>query len=329
MTAIWDNDDPDLVGSRLNILLCLADHANDDGVCWPSISRIAKRSRIDRNNVMDHIKKLTEAGYIKVEHRSGTSNVYKVFPKITSGGSTTSGADATPTSGGSTTTLVAAPPPKPSVNHQKESSTTTAASRPAAQDELALVAPGDSTPNSPRTEKKSRTKKVKPTVVSPVTGSQEMFSSLAGLCRVDTNVKQVRGQLNAVSKELRDAGYSAADIDKFSRWWYSQDWRGQQGKPPTVGVIPKLILQAVQWVPWTPPASSEPQKKQWNLDTMRGWHKQYFYEQWNDHIASELGINPFLPGAFAEWYEAEASIPDGELADWCDWWINRNKEDED
>ena len=50
MSEIWDNEDPGLSGSRLNILLCLADHANDDGVCWPSIPRIAKRVRIDRNN---------------------------------------------------------------------------------------------------------------------------------------------------------------------------------------------------------------------------------------------------------------------------------------
>lgn len=89
MSEIWDNEDPGLSGSRLNILLCLADHANDDGVCWPSIPRIAKRVRIDRNNVMDHIKALTKSGYLAVERRNGTSNVYKVFAKKGSGGSAT------------------------------------------------------------------------------------------------------------------------------------------------------------------------------------------------------------------------------------------------
>ena len=330
MSEIWDNEDPGLSGSRLNILLCLADHANDDGVCWPSIPRIAKRVRIDRNNVMDHIKALTKSGYLAVEHRNGTSNVYKVFAKKGSGGSATggdsttrgSGGSATPTSGGGTTGVVAVAPPKPSVNHQLEPSietSVTPASRAqplSLQDEL-MALNGTAPTVSPRTEKKERKpREPKVTTLAPNANNyhREMFTALATLCKVDPKLKH--GQLNAASKRLREAGYDPASLDKFANWWYSQDFRGQQGKPPSIGQVEELILQATQWVPWTPPAV--PAKKNGpGLDALRSWHYQYCYEQWNDHVAASFGLaNPNIPGAFRDWYDNEARIPDDQLADW-------------
>lgn len=340
MSEIWDNEDPGLSGSRLNILLCLADHANDDGVCWPSIPRIAKRVRIDRNNVMDHIKALAKSGYLAVEHRNGTSNVYKVFAKQGSGGSATGGdsttrgggGGTTPTSGGGTTGVVAVAPPKPSVNRNLEPSIepsdTPATREPSLQDEL-MTLNGSAPTVSPRTEKKERKpREPKVTSVPPDANNyhREMFTALATLCVLDPKVKDVRGQLNSVAKQLLDAGYTVADLEKYGAWWKSQDWRGQRGDAPTLGVIPKQILQATQWVPWMPPAV--PAKKNGpGLDALRSWHYQYCYEQWNDHVAAELGVaNPNMPGVFREWYDSEASIPDDQLADWYDWYLNRNKE---
>lgn len=78
MTQLWDNADPELSGSRLVIMLCLADHANDDGECWPSIDRLAKRSRLHRQNVMVHLKELEAAGYITVKRVEGRHNSYVV-----------------------------------------------------------------------------------------------------------------------------------------------------------------------------------------------------------------------------------------------------------
>lgn len=202
----------------------------------------------------------------------------------------------------------------------------TAASRPAAQDELALAAPSGSTPSSPRTEKKARAKKAKPTALAPDAKNyhREMFAALAALCKVDTNIK--RGQLNAAAKTLLGAGYKPDDLDKFSRWWYSQDFRGQQGKPPAIGLVGELILQAVQWVPWVPPAPGQPQKKSYDMATLRQWHRQYWYEQWIEYVAAEHGVNPFALGAFDEWYDTGLIVDDDRLADWYEWWINRNKE---
>ena len=78
MSEIWDNQDPQLTGSKLVIMLCLADHANDNGECWPSIARLAERARIAPANVTRHIKELEAAGYLIVTRTSGTHNTYVV-----------------------------------------------------------------------------------------------------------------------------------------------------------------------------------------------------------------------------------------------------------
>ena len=184
------------------------------------------------------------------------------------------------------------------------------------QDEL-MTLNGTAPTVSPRTEKKERKpREPKVTTLAPNANNyhREMFTALATLCKVDPKLKH--GQLNAASKRLREAGYDPASLDKFANWWYSQDFRGQQGKPPSIGQVEELILQATQWVPWTPPAV--PAKKNGpGLDALRSWHYQYCYEQWNDHVAAELGVaNPNIPGAFRDWYDNEARIPDDQLADW-------------
>ena len=78
MYEIWDNQDPQLTGSRLVIMLCLADDADDNDECWLSIARIAALARITPANVTRHIKELEAAGYLIVTRTSGTHNIYVV-----------------------------------------------------------------------------------------------------------------------------------------------------------------------------------------------------------------------------------------------------------
>lgn len=40
------------------VALVLADHANDDGLCWPSYARIAERTGVDKRTVQRHVKTL-------------------------------------------------------------------------------------------------------------------------------------------------------------------------------------------------------------------------------------------------------------------------------
>ena len=46
MTHVWTTAD-DVRGAALLVLLALADCANDDGRCWPSLAYLADRSTND------------------------------------------------------------------------------------------------------------------------------------------------------------------------------------------------------------------------------------------------------------------------------------------
>ena len=65
------------------ILIALADHADDEGVCWPGQKGIAKKCVVSRQTVNAHIKKLLDMGLLTwtVRHRddgSITSNLYQL-----------------------------------------------------------------------------------------------------------------------------------------------------------------------------------------------------------------------------------------------------------
>ena len=65
-------------GTRLLVLLALADYANDRGISWPSQKRLAERARTTRRTIMRHLRALEEAGEIFSIQRSGTSSLYLV-----------------------------------------------------------------------------------------------------------------------------------------------------------------------------------------------------------------------------------------------------------
>lgn len=67
---------------RKLVLLKLADHANDDGGCWPSYKRIAEQCEMGRSTVKAHIKALEDAGYLVSQERKDEtfqrSNYYQL-----------------------------------------------------------------------------------------------------------------------------------------------------------------------------------------------------------------------------------------------------------
>lgn len=66
MTRVWD--DTRFKGADLLILLCLADHANDEGICWPSYQTLAKRARCSRRQAIRCVAKLAQEGWVRIEH---------------------------------------------------------------------------------------------------------------------------------------------------------------------------------------------------------------------------------------------------------------------
>ncbi|MBY7931801.1 helix-turn-helix domain-containing protein [Vibrio fluvialis] len=62
MSYVWDI--PLFKGSDKLVMLCLADHADDRGLCWPSIDTIARKSGVSPTTVKATLKKLESAGWI-------------------------------------------------------------------------------------------------------------------------------------------------------------------------------------------------------------------------------------------------------------------------
>jgi hypothetical protein len=70
LTLAWETD---VVTPAMKCLLaCLADHHNDEtGLCFPSISRLAKRTSMSRRAVIDNTKKLVDVGFVSVKKNPG------------------------------------------------------------------------------------------------------------------------------------------------------------------------------------------------------------------------------------------------------------------
>jgi len=51
------------------VLIKLADNANDEGKCWPSLSHISKHCQIDRAGISRHCKELASQGLIEIVPR--------------------------------------------------------------------------------------------------------------------------------------------------------------------------------------------------------------------------------------------------------------------
>jgi hypothetical protein len=70
------------------VLLSLADHADSDGHCWPSVARLSDRCGMHRSaSVMRSLAALKAAGHITVEAGSGRLNRYRVHPVTPKSGS--------------------------------------------------------------------------------------------------------------------------------------------------------------------------------------------------------------------------------------------------
>lgn len=78
MSAVWELDGID--GTECLVLLALADHADDEGRCYPSISRLAKRTKLSDRGVQKVLSRLIEKGFVRVVPCAGQSgaNVYFV-----------------------------------------------------------------------------------------------------------------------------------------------------------------------------------------------------------------------------------------------------------
>lgn len=62
------------------VLISLADQANDEGVCWPSVGSIAKRTCLSTRSVQEAIAWLQSARAVQRAYRTNSSTYYTVTP---------------------------------------------------------------------------------------------------------------------------------------------------------------------------------------------------------------------------------------------------------
>jgi len=74
MTLVWESE----IGpaTKRLVLLALADSANDEGVCWPSIPTIARKAGASRRRTEEVLAELAAAGIVAKQQRFNDSNVY-------------------------------------------------------------------------------------------------------------------------------------------------------------------------------------------------------------------------------------------------------------
>ena len=72
MTLVWQNG-PEKQSERF-VLLALADYANDDGECWPSIAGLMQKTCLSERGIQSVIRRLCADGWLEIEAGGGRRN---------------------------------------------------------------------------------------------------------------------------------------------------------------------------------------------------------------------------------------------------------------
>jgi hypothetical protein len=78
LSACWRIDW--LTPSQKLVLISLADQANDEGVCWPSVKTLGVRTCLSERAIRDALRSLEEVGLLQTDQREGRSSYYTVTP---------------------------------------------------------------------------------------------------------------------------------------------------------------------------------------------------------------------------------------------------------
>ncbi len=70
-----------LGGSERLLLIALARHANDEGICWPGVRRLHANTGLATDTIEHATRALVAANRVKVERRRGKSNHYRLLEK--------------------------------------------------------------------------------------------------------------------------------------------------------------------------------------------------------------------------------------------------------
>lgn len=79
MSAVWDMDIP---GTEKLILLALADFANHEGECWPSVRMLIKKTGFAERTVQMAVKGFVDSGIIERSAPPGQRSRYRFTPAL-------------------------------------------------------------------------------------------------------------------------------------------------------------------------------------------------------------------------------------------------------
>ena len=82
MTIVWE-ELLELDSTHTLVLLAVADNANDEGACWPSIATLARKTRLHERTVQRALKTLEDAGHLSRFDKPGGSSDFWVHPRRT------------------------------------------------------------------------------------------------------------------------------------------------------------------------------------------------------------------------------------------------------
>jgi len=315
MTKVWKQSKQK--GSELLLLLGIADHCDDDGVCWPSIKKLAEKSRMSERQTQRNIDALVESRELYVEKTVGRHNSNRYF--VMTGFSDTEihlvlkkrfklpeneilkvlsrkGDNLTPFSkigkedkkGDNMTSF----PEKGDISEQEKVSFSTKKGDIAMSPESSWNRHEEEP--SWREEEVSHSLDTRPPFTSPIidvipeepmqtnsveieiklsepsieepfqlqvstgtnaveekkplNGQQALLEAFASLLRL--NMAIYKGGWPRLAKEVQlfsKAKITAQDVNKFATYWYSEDFRGQKGEPPTLPQVVQRWEIAKSW----------------------------------------------------------------------------------
>ena len=73
MAAAWEIELPT---PEKMVLLILCDHANDDGVCWPSVATMGRKSGLSERTIQRALKSLSDDGLFAFKDTPGKGRKY-------------------------------------------------------------------------------------------------------------------------------------------------------------------------------------------------------------------------------------------------------------
>jgi hypothetical protein len=78
MSMVWEHSKQE--GGALLLMLDIADHADDSGMAFPGIERLARKARLTERQIYRLLQQLIRSGEISIEHGGGRhrANVYRI-----------------------------------------------------------------------------------------------------------------------------------------------------------------------------------------------------------------------------------------------------------